>query len=460
MHIFDTLSGRKEGLKKTEKKIKFFVCGPTVYDEAHIGHARTYVIFDSIIRFLRSQKWNIFYLQNITDVDDKIIKRAEEAGVPPKALALKFTRSYLSDMKRLGVTSVNKYASATKFIPQIVKQVKTLIDKGYAYKTSDGYYFDISKFRDYGKLSRRSAEQAESSVSRIDDGTDKRNKGDFCLWKFRKGSEPFWKTELGEGRPGWHIEDTAISEYFFGPQYDIHGGGVDLKFPHHEAEITQQEAASGLAPFVKIWMHTGLLFVDGAKMSKSLNNFVTIKEFLSRNSARVFRFMALLHHYRSNMNYTPALIEQAKQSLETIDDFLAKLDFVAGKSVRKKGDGTYEKAAWEAQKKFIEAMNDDFNTPAALAAIFEFMASLNKSLFHVPGPEAKKIKELMRTMLNSLGLEVKSNPISLGAKLLVSRRDKFRINKQFIQSDALRKKLESLGYKTDDTPLGTFVRRK
>src|SRR3989344_1289996 len=250
MHIFDTLSGRAESVSKA-KRIQMFVCGPTVYDEAHIGHARTYVFFDAAIRYLRSRGWKLFYLQNITDIDDKIIKRAAELGIAPKSLAGKFAKSYLADMKALGVTSVDKYAYATKFIPQIVCQVKALAARGYAYRASDGYYFDIAKFKDYGKLSRRSAEQAESSVSRIDEGIDKKNKGDFCLWKLRqtrtsadldadqrgKAEEPFWRTELGTGRPGWHIEDTAITEKFFGPQYDIHGGGVDLKFPHHEAEI-------------------------------------------------------------------------------------------------------------------------------------------------------------------------------------------------------------------------------
>ncbi|OGE83976.1 MAG: cysteine--tRNA ligase [Candidatus Colwellbacteria bacterium RIFCSPLOWO2_01_FULL_48_10] len=473
MHIFDTLSGRAESVSKA-KRIKMFVCGPTVYDEAHIGHARTYVFFDAAIRYLRSRGWKLFYLQNITDIDDKIIKRAAELGIAPKSLAGKFAKSYLADMKALGVTSVDKYAYATKFIPQIVCQVKALAARGYAYRASDGYYFDIAKFKDYGKLSRRSAEQAESSVSRIDEGIDKKNKGDFCLWKLRqtrtsadldadqrgKAEEPFWRTELGTGRPGWHIEDTAITEKFFGPQYDIHGGGVDLKFPHHEAEIAQQEAASGKEPFVKIWMHTGLLFVDGQKMSKSLNNFTTIKDFLAEHDARVFRMMVLLHHYRSNMNYTDALLEQSFASLQGIEEFVDKMDFVARKSVRTAGSEGVGKLPQETEEKFNAALEKDFNTPEALAAIFHAVSLGNNVAWQMTPGDAKRLGNMAKKLLNALGLEVRSTRLPFSVRRMIIAKDRFRIDKQFIQSDALRKKLESLGYKVEDTPLGSFVRKK
>ena len=347
--LYDTLSGEKKALPKPGKKpLKLFVCGPTVYDYSHIGHGRTYIFFDIFTRYLKSLGYKVFYLQNITDIDDKIIARAKEKNLPPQKLAKKLIKSHLEDMKALGITSVTKYARATQFIPEIVRQVQALIKKGYAYKIpGDGYYFDISKFKDYGKLSRRTAAQAEDAVSRIDDSVRKKNRGDFCLWKFphsadlrrlnadqrrRKftiaNGEPVWATPLGWGRPGWHIEDTAISEKFFGPQYEIHGGGLDLKFPHHEAEIAQAEAASGKKPFVKIWMHGGLLTVNGEKMSKSLGNFITIRDFLKIRSANILRLIVASHHYRLPIDYTEELARDAQNALSGINEFLAKVELI------------------------------------------------------------------------------------------------------------------------------------
>ncbi|MEK7195620.1 MAG: class I tRNA ligase family protein, partial [Patescibacteria group bacterium] len=250
--IFNTLSGKKEPLPKAPKQgLRLFVCGPTVYDYVHIGNARTFTVFDLFVRYLRGCGVKTYYLQNITDIDDKIISRAQKEGKNWKLISRKFEAVFRKNMKDLGNIFVDRYARATDFIPQIIKQVKTLIKKGCAYKIGgDGWYFDLKKFPEYGKLAHRTIEQAEDATSRIDSSGKKRNKGDFCLWKFSKPGEPSWKTDLGDGRPGWHIEDTAITESFFGPQYEMHGGGVDLRFPHHEAEIAQQESASGKKPFV------------------------------------------------------------------------------------------------------------------------------------------------------------------------------------------------------------------
>ena len=321
MEVYNTLSRRKEFLPEPEeqRKLRLFVCGPTVYDYAHIGHARTYIFFDFFAKYLRSKGYEVNYLQNITDIDDKIIARAAERDEAPAKLAKEFTEKYFEDMRVLGVDAVTTYAPATKFITQIALQVERLVDKGFAYEIkNDGWYFDISKDVDYGKLSGRTAAQAEDGVSRIDDSENKRNKGDFCLWKFSKPGEPVWNTRLGAGRPGWHIEDTAISEYYFGPQYDIHGGADDLKFPHHEAEIAQQESASGLKPFVKFWVHTGFLLVDGKKMSKSSGNFITVREFLKKYPPEILRWLALSHHYRSPLDYSDDDAEQAKSALQNI----------------------------------------------------------------------------------------------------------------------------------------------
>src|SRR3989344_235145 len=282
LKVYSTLSRKKEIFKpikkkeqkignfltnspkrgRVEEKVNLFVCGPTVYDYAHLGHAKTYTQFDIIVKYLRHKGYKVFYLQNITDIDDKIIKRANEEKIDWKEIVKKYREEYFQDMENLGVNSVNKYANATDYISEIILQVKRLIEKGIAYKIYDGYYFDLTKFKEYGKLAKRKILEKEDAVSRIDENTEKRNSGDFCLWKFRKENEPFWKSELGEGRPGWHIEDTAITEKYFGSQYDVHGGGLDLIFPHHEAEIAQMESISGKKPLVRYWMHPGLLFVN------------------------------------------------------------------------------------------------------------------------------------------------------------------------------------------------------
>jgi cysteinyl-tRNA synthetase len=291
--IFNTLTGKKDLIKPINgKKINLFVCGPTVYDYSHIGHARNYLVFDSFVKYLKYSGFSVFYLQNITDIDDKIIARARERGVSVKDLAVAFEKEYLKDMKALGINSVSKYARATSHIKEIISQIKRLNEKGFAYKIEgDGIYFDISKFKRYGKLSGRTALGAEDAVSRIDYSSKKKNRGDFCLWKLKQeGAEPSWPSPFGDGRPGWHIEDTAITEKFFGAQYDIHGGARDLIFPHHEAEVTQMESISGKSPMVKYWMHVGFLTVNGQKMSKSVGNFITISDFLKRCPPNYFKF--------------------------------------------------------------------------------------------------------------------------------------------------------------------------
>ena len=289
LKLYNTLTRKKEVFKPIKgKEVKIFVCGPTVYDFSHIGHAKTYTQFDLIVKYLRYLGYKVFYLQNLTDIDDKIIKRANEEKNDPLKLAKKFEEEYKKDMLSLGVDSVDKYARATDYIPEIISQVKRLINKGIAYKISDGYYFDLTKFSEYGKLAKRTALEAEDSVSRIDENKEKKNKGDFCLWKFYKPGEPFWESELGKGRPGWHIEDTAITEKEFGPQYDVHGGAVDLIFPHHEAEIAQMESISGKKPLVKYWLHTAFLNIDTKKMSKSKGNFITIRKALKKYSGEIF----------------------------------------------------------------------------------------------------------------------------------------------------------------------------
>ncbi|MCH7759276.1 cysteine--tRNA ligase [Patescibacteria group bacterium] len=323
--IYNTLARQKQILKPIKKgMIKMFVCGPTVYDYMHIGHAKTYIQFDVIVKYLRFKGYDVFYLQNITDLDDRIIKRAQEKKIDPLKLAQQFEKYYHQDEKKIGIDSITRYARATDAINQMVKQIKTLIKKNYAYKIADGYYFNIKKFKNYGRLSKRTALGAEDAVSRIDESIEKINKGDFCLWKFSKQNEPSWKTDLGSGRPGWHIEDTAITETAFGPQYDLHGGARDLIFPHHEAEIAQMEAASGKKPLVKYWLHTGFLNVQGQKMSKSLKNFITVREALEKYNSKTLRFFYLSSHYRRPIDFNEKSLAKAENSLERLNAFIQK----------------------------------------------------------------------------------------------------------------------------------------
>ena len=457
MVVYDTLSGEKKPLPK-DGELKLFVCGPTVYDYIHIGNARTYSVFDTIVRYLRSQKIKVRYLQNITDIDDKIIKRAQEEKKHSTTIANFYARAYKQDTRGLGIFSVNKYAPATRFIRPIVKQIQSLLEKGAAYKIEgEGYYFDISKFPEYGKLSRRTTEQAEDSVSRIDEGINKKNKGDFALWKFSKPGEPSWKTALGEGRPGWHIEDTAITEYFFGPQYDLHGGGIDLKFPHHEAEIAQQEVASGKRPMVGIWMHAGTLLINGAKMSKSVGNFLTLRDFLKKYPAPVFRYLTASAHYRSPLDYSETLARQASNSIFNLRQFVGKLRLTKKKAT----DGLpVSEILKKSETAFHQSMAEDFNTPEALAAIFSAVNEINPVIWKLTKPEAKAIEDWLVKLLSVIGIELKMPHIPFKIRHLAKKRELFRVHQQFMQADDLRKQIEALGYLVDDTPAGPLILKK
>ncbi len=462
MKIFNTLSNQKEELELLNKQnIKLFVCGPTVYDYIHIGNARTYLIFDAFARYLRAVGYKVYYLQNITDIDDKIISRAKESGMNVKQIARKFEKEYLLDEKSLGINSVTKHIRATAHIKEIVKQIQTLIEKNYAYKIeNDGYYFDITKFADYGKLSKRTVLQAEDSVSRIDESVGKKNRGDFALWKFYKDGEPFWKTALGNGRPGWHIEDTAITEKFFGPQYDIHGAAIDLIFPHHEAELAQQEAASEKKPFVKIWMHSGFLNSKGNKMSKSNGAFLTVKDFLKTNDPNILRLISLNHHYRSPIEYSDELVFQTKEQWSNLLQFLAKLNIKKSNSkssLSNKPINQIREDILFTKNDFNESLQNDFNTPKAIASLHLLINKYQAKVFTINREDGKNLAKFITNHLKLLGFKTKLPEIPSKVIKLGVRRELFRGNKQFAKSDLLRKELDGLGYTVDDTPFGPLL---
>lgn len=456
MFIYNTMSRSKEQFNPIKpNRVKLFVCGPTVYDDSHIGHGRTYIAFDCIARFLRYQGYSLFYLQNITDVDDKVIKRAREKGTDPLVLAREYERRYLADMKALGVKNVNLYARATEHVPEIIVQIKILIKKGFAYETETGVYFEESKFPDFGKLSRRKLE--DLTVHRVDPDPSKRSPGDFALWK-KIDKQPSWDSPWGRGRPGWHIEDTAITEEYFGAQYDIHGGGLDLIFPHHEAEIAQMESASGLKPMVRCWMHTGFLNVKGEKMSKSLGNFITIRELLQRWDGDVFRFLVLSTHYRSPIDFGEEALIQAHNSLERVRKTLKKLDELLKSNLDDEGSSNVKNIEiWdEAHKKFIEAMEDDFNTPQALSVLFEVVRNINRQLQNeiLTKSSIIRIKILFGEWGEILGINFlpgeKQERTDDVLNILLDVRNQLREKKEWELSDKIRSQLKDLGFGLED----------
>ncbi len=443
LKLYNTLTRKKEVFKPMkDKEIKMFVCGPTVYDFSHLGHAKTYIQFDTIAKYFRWKGYKVFYLQNITNIDDKIITRAREDGDEKgwKKLSDKYEKEYLNDMKMLNVNSVNKYAPATDYIPEIISQVKRLIEKRFAYKISDGWYFDLSKDKDYGKLAKRTDLELNDSVSRIDENKEKRNKGDFCLWKFSKEGEPKWKADIGDGRPGWHIEDTAITEKELGQQYDLHGGGIDLIFPHHEAEIAQMESISGKKPLVRYWLHTGFLKINSQKMSKSLGNFMTIRDALEKYSPEVLRYFFISASYRQPIDFSEDKIESMKNSYERLKNIISRLK--DDKKTNKKYLDEFEKA-----------MDDDINTPMALQVLWNLLRD----------KEADGKIGAVKKMDEVFGLELlKKEKLAIPGEIkkLMDERETARKAKDWKLADKIREKISKEGYALEDTEKGVVVKKK
>jgi len=449
MKVYNTLTRKKEELEPMKPgKINMFVCGPTVNGSPHLGHAKTFIQFDFIVKYLRYKGYDVFYLQNITDIDDKIIKKAAEENISWLDVASGYEKEYREMMEALGVDSVTKYANATEHIDEIISQVKKLMEKEYAYETSDGIYYDVSKFKDYGKLSGRTELEEEDSVSRIDEGIDKRNWQDFCLWKFSEPGEPVWEADIGAGRPGWHIEDTAITEKYFGPQYDIHGGAEDLIFPHHEAEISQMEALSGKSPLVKYWLHTAFLNLQSKKMSKSKGNFMTINEALETYDYRVLRLLFISTHYRTPLDFRKDVLKSTQNTLEKIDDFIFNIN-------PDLEDTQNENIIDRYRTLIIQSLDDNFDTPKALANFFDFTREINAS-----GSLGKNVKEFLEELNTFFGFfKLEFNLDEEEINDLVDKRDTLREQKKFEEADKIREQLLEKGIKIYDTSQGTKWRR-
>ncbi|NJE42191.1 cysteine--tRNA ligase [Thermococcus sp. GR6] len=471
IRVYNTLTKQKEEFRPLrEGEVRMYVCGPTVYDYTHLGHARTYIAFDVIRRYLEHRGYTVLMVMNFTDIDDKIIRRANETGEDPKELAEKFLRYFLEDMKALKVKPADIYPRVTEHIQDIIDFVRKLQEKGYAYEGNDGVYFEVRKFKDYGKLSGIKLEELVKGA-RVEPGEGKKNPEDFALWKKAKPGEPKWESPWGEGRPGWHIECSTMSTKYLGESFDIHGGGNDLIFPHHENEIAQSEACTD-HEWVRYWLHTGFVMVSGEKMSKSLGNFVTIRELLQKYSPEVIRFFVLQKHYRSPLDYTEEGIQHAKNNLERLYNTLENIRVAMEKAdVAFRWDEEefelYETVR-EARKKFYDAMDDDFNTAEALKAVFEVSNAVNRYLTKVKKPKEsvlKKALEFFKIISEVFGLfedyfkEQKAGDEEALIELLVSVRAELRKQRNFTLADKIRDELKALGIQLEDTPQGTIWKR-
>jgi len=493
LQIYNSLTRKKEKFVPVEKdKVKMYICGMTVYSNAHIGHARTYLAFDVIRRYFEYKKYKVTYVQNITDVDDKIIAAANKEGVDPLEYSRRFTDICLNDLDKLGIKRANLYPKASETIPDMIEMTEKIIEKGYGYVADGDVYFSVEMFEDYGKLSGQKLDEMKVGSCALT-GEKKHNPFDFALWKAAKPGEPSWNSPWGEGRPGWHIECSAMSSKFLGLPFDIHGGGMDLRFPHHENEIAQAEAATG-KQFAKYWMHIGLLTVDGEKMSKSIGNIVNISELLKKWDAEVIRTFFAQAHYRSPPDFSEKALKDVEKSLERIYRLKEKLEGLSNGDSKSKKDTVsakekeYEKNIKELVEQFENAMDDDFNTPKAFAVIFEFVNKINRFLESNPNPNGSLSKYALETLLilgdvltlfqdgkekddsdptkklQSLVLKhakgFKSTDSKEILEKLLESREEARKNKNWKTADQIRNELEEIGFEIQDTDKGPVWRKK
>lgn len=459
MKIFNTMTAKKEEFVPMDKnEVKIYACGPTVYNYIHIGNARPLCVFDVLRRYLEYRGYNVKFVQNFTDIDDKIIKRANEEGTTYDVISKKYIEEFWTDANGLNFKKATIHPKATENIDEIIKLISTLVEKGYAYQAENDVYFRTLKFKEYGKLSHQPIEDLESGA-RIAIGEIKEDPLDFALWKGAKPGEPYWDSPWGKGRPGWHIECSAMNRKYLGNTIDIHCGGKDLVFPHHENEIAQSECANGCT-FANYWMHNGYINVDNVKMSKSLGNFKTVREIANVYGYEVIRYFLISSHYRSPINYSLDIIEQCKSALERLYTCRDSLDFAIKNAAEETKENDAELIAEldKRREQFIAAMDDDLNTADGLAAIFELTKDINtKILDHdVSKAVCEHAAKLYDELCDVLGIlyNRKENTLDSDIEALVEKRQEARKNKDWATADKIRDELKAKGIILKDTPQG------
>ena len=464
LRIYNTLTRRKEPFQTLEPGVvRMYVCGPTVYDNAHLGHGVSLLVYDIIRRYLEYKGYQVRHVMNYTDVDDKIIQRARELGEDPQALAERYIQAFEQNMRDLGVRWPTVQPRVTREIDWIVRMVQGLVEKGFGYVVDGDVFFDVSKDPDYGKLSGRKVEDMLAGA-RVEVDERKRHPADFALWKASKPGEPAWESPWGPGRPGWHIECSAMNLHHLGEQIDIHGGGRDLIFPHHENEIAQSECYTGKTPFVRYWVHNGMLLVRGEKMSKSLGNFITVNDFLQQHEADVLRMLLLQAHYRSPINYDDARLQQARQALERLRGAMRPA-YPEAQGADAATLQALEAEQHAAVQGFEAAMDDDFNTAVALGHLFNLVRAINRA--RDAGATAAQLapaQETLRRLAEDVfGLhltpETVTGDIAPLGELLLEVRQELRRARQYALADRIRGGLAALGIVVEDTPQGSVWRR-
>ena len=465
MQIYDTLRRKKvEFVPLKEGEAKIYACGPTVYNFIHIGNARPICVFDTLRRYLEYRGYNVKFVQNFTDIDDKLIKKANEEGITVAEVAERYIKEYRKDAGGMNVREASVHPRATENVEKIIEIIKILEEKGYAYDSDGDVYFRSRKFKEYGKLSHTQLEELESGA-RIDVSERKEDPLDFALWKNAKPGEPHWTSPWGEGRPGWHIECTAMILRYLGESIDIHCGGQDLIFPHHENEIAQAECCTG-KEYARYWMHNGYINVDNRKMSKSLNNFFTVREVAEKYGYEPIRYMMLSAHYRSPLNYSVEIIEQCKSALERLYTCRNNLDFAIGNAKSDKMNEEEKGVKAELEKRrtqFVEAMDDDLNTADGISALFDLVKDINNEISKSRSKEllefAAKLFDEISGVLGLVYNRRSGNDIPKEIEELVEKRQAARKARDFKTADEIRDKLKAMGITLEDTPQGVKIVR-
>ncbi|MCD6469931.1 cysteine--tRNA ligase [Candidatus Bathyarchaeota archaeon] len=467
MRILNTMGMKKEEfVPLREGEVRIYACGPTVYDFIHIGNARAFVVADLVRRYLEYKGYKVFFVSNITDIDDKMIKRSQEMGISIQQLGEIYSDAYFEDIAALNIKKPDVSPRATQHIPEMIEVIQKLIEKGYAYQVDGDVYFDVLKFKDYGKLSGNRTEALEMGA-RVEVNPKKKNPADFALWKAQKEGEPGWHSPWGKGRPGWHIECSTMAMKYLGETFDIHMGGKDLIFPHHENEIAQAEALTG-KPFARYWIHNEWLTVNGKKMSKSLGNFITVREALKMCSPQVLRFFLISAHYRSPIDFNKESLKLAEKNLNRIYEAVERLRDLGERREKTSAEENLLTEVRDAKKKFEEAMDDDFNTPLALAAIFDIVRAINSyanANREIEASTKKEVYETLRSLMNVLGIDIeveRKEPreeeiriINELMNLIINVRDEMRKRREWKIADEIRENLKKMGFVIEDTPEGT-----